>query len=71
MKSVLKKVVVLLGVVLIGVLAWTAAGMIANEPHFEDFFAERPSIKNALYPLIIGGVLGFAWLRRPRKEVLQ
>jgi YjbE family integral membrane protein len=53
------------------VLAWTAAGMIANEPHFEDFFAERPAIKNALYPLIIGGVLGLSWLRRPRKEALQ
>jgi YjbE family integral membrane protein len=53
------------------VLAWTAAGMIVAEPHFQDFFAERTAFKNALYPIIIGGVLGFAWLRRPRKEVLQ
>jgi YjbE family integral membrane protein len=53
------------------VLAWTAAGMIADEPHFRNIFANHPVVKNALYPVIIGGVLGLAWLRKPRKEMLQ
>ena len=53
------------------VLAWTAAGMIANEPYFDRFFEENVLLKNLIYPAIIGGVLGLAWLRRPRKEVLQ
>jgi YjbE family integral membrane protein len=53
------------------VLAWTAAKMIADEPYFETFFEERAGLKAALYPAIIGGVLGLAWLRKPRKEVLQ
>jgi len=55
------------------VLAWTAAAMIIGEPFFQDFFAANPIVKNALYPVIIGGVLGLAWLRKPRKtkEVTQ
>jgi len=57
------------------VLAWTAAKMIADEPYFENFFEERRAIKAALYPAIIGGVLGLAWVRNrkavARKEVLQ
>ena len=53
------------------VLAWTAAGMIVNEPYFDRFFEENILLKNLIYPAIIGGVLGLAWLRRPRKEVLQ
>jgi YjbE family integral membrane protein len=57
------------------VLAWTAAKMIADEPYFENFLEERRAIKAALYPAIIGGVLGLAWVRNrksvARKEVLQ
>jgi YjbE family integral membrane protein len=57
------------------VLAWTAAKMIADEPYFENFFEQRRAIKAALYPAIIGGVLGLAWLRNrkavTRKEALQ
>jgi YjbE family integral membrane protein len=53
------------------VLAWTSAAMIADEPYFQDFFENYAVVKNAFYPLIIGGVLGLAWLRRPRKEALQ
>jgi YjbE family integral membrane protein len=54
------------------VLAWTAAGMIANEPYFDQFFEEKVFLKTLIYPAIIGGVLGLAWLRRrPRKEALQ
>jgi YjbE family integral membrane protein len=53
------------------VLAWTAAKMIADEPYFENFFETYAGLKAALYPAIIGGVLGLAWLRKPRKEALQ
>jgi YjbE family integral membrane protein len=53
------------------VLAWTAAGMIVGEPYFEEFFEEHVFLKTLIYPAIIGGVLGLAWLRRPRKEALQ
>ena len=52
-------------------LAWTAASMIAGEPYFESLFEKHFFLKTMLYPLIIGGVLGLAWLRKPRKEVLQ
>jgi YjbE family integral membrane protein len=55
------------------VLAWTAAAMIAGEPFFQDFLGDNRFVKNAIYPVIIGGVLGLAWLRKPRKtkEVTQ
>jgi YjbE family integral membrane protein len=53
------------------VLAWTAASMIAGEPYFESLFERHFFLKTLLYPLTIGGVLGLAWLRKPRKEVLQ
>jgi len=53
------------------VLAWTSAAMIADEPYFEGLFEKYFFLKTILYPLIIGGVLGLAWLRKPRKEVLQ
>jgi YjbE family integral membrane protein len=58
-----------------GVLAWTAAGMIVSEPWFDEYFETHAFLKNALYPLIIGGVLGIAWLRNRKankaKEALQ
>jgi YjbE family integral membrane protein len=58
-----------------GVLAWTAAGMIVSEPWFGEYFERHAFLKNALYPLIIGGVLGIAWLRNRKankaKEALQ
>jgi YjbE family integral membrane protein len=58
------------------VLAWTSAAMIVDEPFFQDWFAERPGVKALAYPVLIGGVLGLAWLRNrkavaARKEVLQ
>jgi hypothetical protein len=46
--------------------------MIAGEPFFQDWFAEHPGFKALIYPALIGGVLGLAWLRnRKGKEVLQ
>jgi YjbE family integral membrane protein len=55
------------------VLAWTAAAMIIDEPFFQDFFDQNRFVRNAIYPFVIGGVLGLAWLRKPRKtkEVTQ
>jgi YjbE family integral membrane protein len=53
------------------VLAWTAAKMIADEPFFQDVLVARPGLQISIYILVIGGVLGLAWLRKPRKEVLQ
>jgi len=55
------------------VLAWTSAAMIIDEPFFQGFYEDNRFVKNAIYPVIIGGVLGLAWLRKPRKtkEVTQ
>jgi YjbE family integral membrane protein len=48
------------------VLAWTAAKMIADEPLYQEWLAERGGVRPALYAGVIGGVLGIAWLRNRR-----
>ena len=48
------------------VLAWTAVKMITAEPLVEEYFEERRGLVNALYVLVVGGTLGFAWLRNRR-----
>jgi YjbE family integral membrane protein len=48
------------------VLAWTAAKMLADEPLVAAWFDERPGIKTLHYGVVIGGVLGLAWLRNRR-----
>jgi len=56
------------------VLAWTAAKMIADEPVLARFFEDHFPAKALLYPLVVGGVLGAAWLRNraaKAREVLQ
>ena len=53
------------------VLAWTAAKMLADEPLAQGFLEGRPGLKSALYILVIGGVLGLAWLRNRRIAVQQ
>lgn len=52
------------------VLAWTAVKMITGEPFLEAFFEERRGLVNALYVLVVGGTLGFAWLRN-RRAIVQ
>jgi YjbE family integral membrane protein len=59
------------------VLAWTAGKMIVSEPFFANYYAARPALVGVIYALVIGGVLGIAWLRKrviaieqPRKEAL-
>ena len=55
------------------VLAWTAAKMVADEPLYQEWLDARPGVKSILFVVIIGGVLGLAWLRNRKatKEVLQ
>lgn len=58
------------------VLAWTAVKMITGEPILQEFFDSRRGLANALYVLVVGGTLGFAWLRNRRvpataKEILS
>jgi YjbE family integral membrane protein len=62
-----------------GVLAWTAAKMLADEPLLQELLDSRPGLKTMLYFTLIGGVLGLAWLRNrrlaaqenARKEAMQ
>ena len=52
-----------------GVLAWTAAVMLVNEPLLEDWLAAQRWLGWAAYALVIGGVLLAGFLRnRARKE---
>lgn len=58
------------------VLAWTAVKMVTAEPYLQEFFESRRGLANALYPLVVGGTLGLAWLRNRRalatgKEILS
>jgi YjbE family integral membrane protein len=48
------------------VLAWTAVGMMTNEPMLKDRFAALPGVSALLYAGVIGGVLGIAWARNRR-----
>jgi predicted tellurium resistance membrane protein TerC len=53
------------------VLAWTAAKMLADEPLLQESLGSRGGLKTSLYVLVIGGVLGFAWLRNRRTAAQQ
>jgi YjbE family integral membrane protein len=53
------------------VLAWTAAKMLADEPLLQESLESRSGLKTSLYVLVIGGVLGFAWLRNRRAAAQQ
>jgi len=63
-----------------GVLAWTAAKMLADEPLLQELLDARSGLRTSLFVFIIGGVLGLAWLRNrkaaaarqdARKEAVQ
>ena len=63
-----------------GVLAWTAAKMLAGEPLLQEALDARSGLRTLLFVVIIGGVLGLAWLRNrkaaaarqdARKEAVQ
>jgi len=53
------------------VLAWTSAKMLADEPLVSGWFDARPGLESTLYAVVIGGVLGFAWLRNRRAAAPQ
>jgi YjbE family integral membrane protein len=53
------------------VLAWTAAKMLADEPLLQEFLDARSGLETLLYALVIGGVLGFAWLRNRNAAVQE
>lgn len=48
------------------VLAWTAAKMIVSEPIVSDWLAVHRTLPWAVYAAVIGGVLGFGYLRNRR-----
>ena len=52
-----------------GVLAWTAAKMIASEGMLAGFFAEHHGWKLALYAFIIGMIIAVPLLRRMRNRI--
>jgi len=63
-----------------GVLAWTAAKMLADEPLLQELLDARSGLRTTLFVVIICGVLGLAWLRNrktaaarqdARKEAVQ
>jgi predicted tellurium resistance membrane protein TerC len=52
----------------VGVLAWTAAKMIASEPLFAEYFSAHRVAAYALYAAIIGGVFAAAWMAARRQS---
>ena len=50
------------------ILAWTAAKMLVSEPLFNDALADRPGVATAAIAVIVGGVVGGAWLRKRHLE---
>ena len=63
-----------------GVLVWTAVKMIGGEPLLQELLDARSGLRTSLFVVIIGGVLGLAWLRNrkaaaarqdARKEAVQ
>jgi hypothetical protein len=45
--------------------------MLADEPLLEAFLDSRPGLKTLLFVVVIGGVLGLAWLRNRRVAAAQ
>lgn len=54
-----------------GVLAWTAAKMIAEEPFLKDFFVQNGIVKWALTIVIVAGVLLLGRLKNKRKQQVE
>jgi YjbE family integral membrane protein len=51
------------------VLAWTAAKMVASEPLIQDYLVIHPATNWVLYAAIIGGTIGYGYLRNRRLAV--
>jgi YjbE family integral membrane protein len=50
------------------VLAWTAAQMIVSEAFVRELLSGRTGSVAAIYAVLVGGVLGLAWLRNRRPD---
>ena len=48
------------------ILAWTAGKMLVSEPLFKDALDDYPQVATAAITVIVGGVVGGAWLRKRR-----
>jgi YjbE family integral membrane protein len=51
------------------VLAWTAAKMVASEPLIQGYLVIHPATNWVLYAAIIGGTIGYGYLRNRRLAV--
>lgn len=51
------------------VLAWTAAKMVASEPLIQEYLVIHPATNWVLYAAIIGGTIGYGYLRNRRLAV--
>ncbi len=51
------------------VLAWTAAKMVASEPLIQEYLIIHPATNWILYAAIIGGTIGYGYLRNRRLAV--
>jgi YjbE family integral membrane protein len=54
-----------------GVLAWTAAQMLIEEPVLEDWMATHPWLPWVVYAVIVSGVLAAGFLRNKTREEAQ
>ena len=51
------------------VLAWTAAKMVASEPLIQEYLVIHPATNWAIYAAVIGGTIGYGYLRNRRLAV--
>ncbi len=51
------------------VLAWTAAKMVASEPLIQEYLVIHPATNWVLYAAVIGGTIGYGYLRNRRLAV--
>ena len=54
-----------------GVLAWTAAMMIAGEPLIQNVLADQPVLRWLIYAGSIGGVIGLGYLQQRRAAAAE
>ncbi|MEM5767613.1 MAG: TerC family protein [Bacillota bacterium] len=51
-----------------GILAWTAGGMIADDPILTGYLSSIPHISSVLGAITVAGVLGAAWMHNRNKS---
>lgn len=53
------------------VLAWTAAKMITSEPVIQEYLDAHPAIDWSIYAAVLGGTLGYGYLRNRRRAAIR